>query len=207
MNTPSINFMSPSIKYDQPNAAQILGVFLQFGDDLTLDNRTRNRPGRIDRDRPDGGGQRRRLMVHLAHDGGMALYDAEVLHRLDRSRGNVHHHISSNKIYLDVGDTLRARFQLAGANIGGHIECLQSRLVDLAALLQACTALEVPHRIGKCIIPTISISPVLRQVAFSRKALAQPLDILCRGISSNWLGNRSPTAQVRDPPIELSRLP
>ena len=39
------------------------------------------------------------------------------------------------------------------------------------------------------------------------EALAQPLDILCRGISPYWLGNRSPTARVRDPPIALSRLP
>ena len=146
-------------------------------------------------------------MVHVARDGGMTLRDAQVLHRLDRSGGDVHDHISSIKINLDVGDTLRARFQLVGANIGGHIECLQSRVVDLAGLLQARTALKVPHRIAKCVIPTLSRSLVLWQVTFRRKALTQPLDIFCRGISPNWLGNRSPAAQVCDPPIALSRLP
>jgi hypothetical protein len=97
--------------------------------------------------------------------------------------------------------------QLACANIGGHIELVQSRLVDLAALLQARTALEPRHCIRESVIPTVARTTVLRQVAFHRKALAQPLNIVGRGISPERFGDHGPTAIVGDAPIALSRFP
>ena len=59
-------------------------------------------------------------MIGFAHNGGMTLHDVGIFHRLDRRGGDVHDNIAMIKWEFNVGDALRACFELESANGGGH---------------------------------------------------------------------------------------
>ena len=114
-----------------------------MGDDLVLGDRQRHRPGRIEIDRGDGSGQRRRRLVDLADDDAIAALDFAVGDGLDEGGRNIHHDVALGEDEIHAQEPLERSFELLDAGADRHIERFQGLRADRAGGIEPVAQLEM----------------------------------------------------------------
>jgi hypothetical protein len=141
--------------------------------ELLLDDRSRNRPCRVDVDRDDLRHDLRRVMAPPPNDGGKALDRLVVLDRLDRSGGNVHRDIAIREAETRPREAPRRRCEFARARRSRDVQFAKRLKGDVAGLVETDMRLKAAHRVGQRIIPFVALAVVARKIAFDREATTQ----------------------------------
>ena len=121
---------------------KIVRIPAHVREDLVLGDRERHRPGRIEIDGGDVGGQRRRRLVDLADDDAIAALDLVVRDRLDEGGRNVHHDVALGEDEIHAEQALDRGFELLDARADRDVEGLQGLRADAAGRLQPVAQLE-----------------------------------------------------------------
>ena len=109
---------------------------------LAFGDRERHGPGRIEIDRGDEGGERRRRLVDFADNDAVAPLDLVVADRLDERGRNVHHHVALGENEIHAEQTLERGFELFDALGDRYVQRFQRPRVDAAGGLKPVTQLE-----------------------------------------------------------------
>ena len=124
------------------HAAEIARILAHVVGDLGLGDRERHGPGRIEIDRGDIGGQRRRRLVDLADDDAIAALDLAVGDGLDEGRGNVHHDVALGKEEIHAEEPFQRSFELLDAVADRNVHRLQGLRADAAGGVEPVAQLE-----------------------------------------------------------------
>ena len=89
---------------------------------LGLRDRGRHRPGRVEIDAGDLGGQRRRRLFGLADDDAIAPHHLVVLDRFRERRGDVDDDVTLAEREIHVGEALQRRLELLDPLLNGNVE-------------------------------------------------------------------------------------
>ena len=157
-----IDLLARAVENADLGARQVAGVALHSGNDFLLDDRGRDRPGRVEVDDLDMGRDLGRRMLGIADDRDIAVNDAAVLDRLDRGRGQVDDDIAIVEGKIEPGQTIGAGGKLVEAHRRRNVDRFQRRAGDDAGLTQSHARLEALHRRRQARRPTPGRSPCLR---------------------------------------------
>ena len=154
--------------------ADIARVLAHLGDDVLLQDRQRHRPGRVEIDRRDLRGERRRRPVDLADHRHVAPRHLAVLDRLGDGGRNVHHHVALAESEAHAVQPVERGRELAQPLADRHVERLERLRADRAGLGQAVADLEALHGFGQHHVVGVAVGDFGRQVVADGEALAQP---------------------------------
>ena len=142
-------------------------------DDLVLGNGQRHGPGRIEVDRGDVGGERRRRLVDLADDDAIAPLDLVVGDRFDEGRRDVHDHVAFGKHEIHAEQAFERSFELLDPRGDRHIERAQGLRADAAIRFESVAQLKVLDRVDKSRVVAVAGFELRRKVVGNHKPLAQ----------------------------------
>ena len=111
-------------------------------------------------------------MFRIADDRDIAVDDAAVVDRLDRSRRQIDHDIAVAERKVRARQTIGARRDLVEPHLRRHVDRLQRRARDDAGLAQTHAGLEPLDRGGQLGVPALADRMGLIEIAFDRQALA-----------------------------------
>jgi hypothetical protein len=145
-------------------------------------------------------------MLRIADDGDVAMGDAAVLDRLNRSRGQVDHHIAFIEGEIDPRKAIGARGELVEPHPRRNVDGLQRRAGDDSGLAEPHARLEALDPRREPVVPGESARLSPRQVAFDRQPLTQLCDRRALRSGPDRGDVRWPAARVHNRRIALRRL-
>ena len=160
---------------------EIARIPAHMGHDLVLGDRERHRPGRIEIDRGDVGGQRRRRLVDLADDDAIAALDLAVGDRLDEGGRNVHHDVALGEDEIHAQEPLERGFELLDAVADRNIERFQGLRADRAGGIEPVAQLEMLDALDHGRVVGVAGFLVGGHVVGDDEALAQQRDVGAAG--------------------------
>jgi hypothetical protein len=158
------------------HAGKVARVLAHLGDDLVLGDRQRHRPGRIEIDRRDGCGQRRRGLVGLADDHDIAALHLVVGNRLGERGRDVDDDIAVAEHEIHAGEPTERGFELLDALSHRHVEGRQRLRADTTGRRQAVAQLKMLYRLDERLVVGVAAFPLGRQIFGDREAAAQQRD-------------------------------
>ena len=152
------------------------------------------------------GGNLGRGMLGIADDRDIAVDDAAVLDRLDRSRGQIDHHVAVIEREIEPGQTIGAGGELVETLPRRNVDRLQRRAGDDSGLAQPHARLEALDRRRKPLVPGEAARLAGVEVALDREPLAQfrHRRALCPRTDGGDVGR--PAAGVDDRRIAFGRF-
>ena len=153
--------------------AQIARIPAHVPDDFVLGDGQRHRPGRIEIDRGDVGGQRRRRLVDLADNDAIAPFDLVVGNRFDKSRRNVDHHVALGEHEIHPEQAFERGFELLDARRHRDVERAQRLRADAAVRVEAVAELKVHDGVDQGVVVAVAGFELRSQVVGDHQPLAQ----------------------------------
>ena len=169
---PGIDLVALGVERTHVHAGEIARVLAHLGDDVLLGDGQRHRPGRIEIDGGDHGGERRRGPVGLADHHHVAPHHVVAFHRFGHGRGKVDHDIAFAERHIHRGQPIDRSGELMQALADRHIEGRERGGPDAAGFRQAVAALEMPDRRRHRVVEDIAADVVGRQILGHGQALA-----------------------------------
>ena len=145
-------------------------------------------------------------MLRVADDRDVAMGDAAVLDRLDRSRGQVDHHISVIEGEIESRQAIGAGGKLVEPHSRRNVDRFQRRAGNDSGLAQPHARLEALDRGSEPVVPRKAARFSRGEVAFDRQALTQFHHRRALGSGANSIDVSRPAARVHDRRIALRRL-
>ena len=201
-----IDLLARAVEDPDLGPREIARIALHPGDDFFLDDRDRDRPGRIEVDDLNLGGNLRRGMLRVADDGDIVVNDAAVLDRLDRGRGQIDHDIALVERKIEPRQAIGARGELIEAFSRRNVHRLQRRSGDDARLAQPHMRLEAFHRRRQARVPREAARLRGVQIALDHEPLAQLRHRRTRGSRADRDDVGRPAAGVDDRRIAFGSL-
>ena len=182
---------------------QIARILLHFRNDFILDNGIGHRPGWIEIDRLNTGGNLRAWMFDIADNGDKTLLHLAVGDGLNRGRGNIDDDITVAKTKIHTRQPLRRGGELAEARRRRHVHRGQCRALRQARLAQAIARLERLDGGGQPVVIRRILGLSGGKIALNRQPLAQRQHILALAATPHASGHMWPAAGVHDRGIAL----
>ena len=136
----------------------------------------RHRPGRVEDDAGDFGGQRRRRLFGLADDHPIAPHHLIILDGFRKSRGEVDHHIALLECKIDVLEALERGFELLDALLHGDVERGQRARRHRSRRRESVAHLETLYGLGEYVVER-SARFIGSEITADQKTLAQQIVI------------------------------
>ena len=152
--------------------AQIARIPAHVPDDLILGEQ-RHCPGRIEIDRGDIGGERRRRFVDLADDDAIAPLDLVVGNRFDEGRRDVHDHVAFGKHEIHAEQAFERSFELLDPRGDRHVERAQGLRADAAVRLDPMAQLKMLDRVDKSRVVAVAGFKLRCKIVGNHQPLAQ----------------------------------
>ncbi len=159
------------------HAAEIARIRSHVPRDLGLGDRERHSPGRIEIDRGDVGGERRRRLVDLADDDAVAALDLAVGDGLDESGGNVHHDVALGEQEIHAEESFQRSFELLDAVADRDIHRLQGLRADRSAGVEPMAQLKFLDARDDDRVVAVARLRARGHIIGDDKALAQQRDV------------------------------
>ena len=160
-------------QYAHVHPAQVARISAHVPDDLVLRNGQRHGPGRIEIDRGDVGGERRRRLVDLADDDAIAPLDLVVGDRFDEGRRDVHDHVAFGKHEIHAEQAFERSFELLDPRGDRHIERAQGLRADAAVRLESVAQLKMLDRVDESRVVAVAGFELGREIVGNHQPLAQ----------------------------------
>ena len=153
--------------------AQVARISAHVPDDLVLRNGQRHGPGRIEIDRGDVGGERRRRFVDLADDDAIAPLDLVVGNRFDEGRRDVHDHVAFGKDEIHAEQAFERSFELLDPRGDRHVERAQGLRADAAVRLESMAQLKMLDGVDESRIVAVAGFELGCEIVGNHQPLAQ----------------------------------
>ena len=187
------------IQHFHVHAREVARVLAHMRRDLGLRDRRRHRPGGIEVDAGDFGGQRRRGFFGLADDHAIAPHHFVVLDGLGGRRRQIDHDIALPERKVHVFDALERGLDLPDPLLHGDIERGQRSRRYGAGRREAVAVLETHHGLGDFLVEQPG-RPLGGEIAGDDQALAQQIVVRPRRTHGEFGvgGNCRPAAAHRN---------
>ena len=182
-------------------------LLLHLRDQVLLDDRSRDRPERIEANLVDLARQDRRLPVDFADDGNVAGHNHAVLDRLDLRAGDVHQHVAV-RCLLHRFDAIEVGLQLRKADLCRNVERIERARADDAVGRNAVALLETLHG-GKHIgVERLRIAACLPKITRGDQAPAKLDHVrIAHADLKRFVGRHARPAAARDEVlVDIDRL-
>jgi hypothetical protein len=153
--------------------SQIAGLLAHLRDQVLADDRSRNRPGRVEIDLGNFRLQQRRLAIDLADAGGVAGRDGAVLDGFHHSGRDVGNDIAVAEIARPGAQPDNIGLQLADTAVDRHVQRGHGGAVDGARGREAHASLEVAHARFNIGVVDVAVAGIGIEIAGDDQALAQ----------------------------------
>ncbi len=168
-----IDLGARAVEHAHVHARDVVRVLAHLGDDVLLHDRQRHRPGRIQVDRGDVGGERRRRPVGLADHHHVAPHHLVAVDRLGEGGRNVDHDVALTEREIHRDQAVERGRERAQPLAHRNVERGERLRTDAAGLLETVAGLEAPHRGGDRIVVEIARGLVGGEVVGDGEPLAQ----------------------------------
>ena len=166
-----IDLAAGAVQHPHVHARRVARVLAHLRDDILLQDAERHRPGRIEIDGGDVGGERRRRPIGAPDLHHMAAHDAVAFDRLGERRRQVDHDVALAEVEIHRRQPVERRRELAQPLADRHVERGERLRTDAAGFFEAVTRLETPDRRGQRLVVNVAGLLIGRQDRRSAQAV------------------------------------
>ena len=172
-----IDLAAGAVQHPHVHARRVARVLAHLRDDILLQDAERHRPGRIEIDGGDVGGEHRRRPIGAPDLHDMTADDAVAFHRFGERRRQVDHDVALAEVEIHRRQPVERGRKLTQPLADRHVERGERLRTDAAGFLKPVPRLEMPHRRRQRLVIDVAGLLVGRQIVGQRKPSAQQRDL------------------------------